>query len=268
MKKIILLMSFLPAFCLAQHITCIYQLKHKTNPHKPDLITENYYLDILEEGSAFRSERERASDSLIERTGLGLGRSPVFNSQLYTLKNLKTRDVQKIIFTNFFNDKYSITIDEKLEWKILPDKKKIADLDCQKATVNYGGRSWTAWFTQSIPVPEGPYVFNGLPGMIVNISDNQSDYSFNLIKTKELEKDNLFAVKKAKAVNWEVFQKIQSDYYTDPFAEIKAMNMKVQAGDEKGNLIPTDLNKIAKQLKKQIKENNNPIELNHKVIYE
>ncbi|WP_294312929.1 GLPGLI family protein [uncultured Chryseobacterium sp.] len=268
MKKTFLLLSLITVFYRAQQITCMYKLMYKANPDKPALTSENFYLDILGEESAFRSERERASDSLIQRTGLGLGRNPVFNSQLYTLKNLKTRDIQKIIFTNFFNDKYSITIDEKLEWKILPDKQKVAGLDCQKATVSYGGRSWTAWFTQSIPVPEGPYVFNGLPGMIVNISDNKSDYSFNLIKMKEFEKDNLFAVKKAKAVNWEVFQKIQSDYYTDPFAEIKARNMKVQAGDEKGNLIPTDLNKITKQLKKQIKENNNPIELNHRVNYD
>lgn len=33
-------------------------------------------------------------------------------------------------------------------------------------------------------------------------------------------------------------------------------------------LIPTDLNKMTKQLKKQIRENNNPIELNHKIDYE
>lgn len=268
MEKIILLLYFLPAFCLAQHITFVYQLKYKANPYKSELVTENYYLDISGAESSFRLERERASDSLIHRTGLGLGRSPVFNSQMYILKNLETRDIQKIIFTNFFNDKYSIIIDEKLDWKILPDKQKIADLDCQKATVNYGGRSWTAWFTQSIPVPEGPYVFNGLPGLIVNISDNQSDYSFSLIKTKEFNKDNFFVARNAQIISWEVFQKIQSDYYSDPFAEIKARNMKIQSGDEKGNPVPTDLNKITKQLKKQIKENNNPIELNHIVNYE
>ncbi|GEN74402.1 GLPGLI family protein [Chryseobacterium hagamense] len=187
---------------------------------------------------------------------------------MYILKNLETREIQKIIFTNFFNDKYSILIDEKLDWKILPDKKKIADLDCQMATVNYGGQNWTAWFTQSLPVPESPYVFNGLPGLIVNISDSQSDYSFSLIKTKEFKKDNLFAVRKVQVISWKDFQKIKTDYYSDPFAEIKARNMKVQSGDEKGNPVPKDLNKLTKQLKKQIRENNNPIELNHKVNYE
>ncbi len=102
----------------------------------------------------------------------------------------------------------------------------------------------------------------------MNISDDQENYSFNLIKIKKLEKDSLFFSKKGTVISWENFEKIQSDYYTDPFAELKARNIKIQSGDEKGNLIPTDLNKMTKQLKKQIRENNNPIELNHKIDYE
>ncbi|MCY1661665.1 GLPGLI family protein [Chryseobacterium sp. SL1] len=269
MKKVFLILGcILSAMMLSQKMTFVYDLKFKPNPNKPDLTTETYYLDVFEKESAFRCERERVSDSMIQRTGLGLGRSPVFNSQIYVVKNLETANIQKVIFMSFFNDKYFINIDENLNWKILSDKKKIEDFECRKATVEYGGRSWIAWFTQSIPIPEGPYIFNGLPGIIVNISDDQENYSFNLIKIKKLEKDSLFFSKKGTVISWENFEKIQSDYYADPFAELKARNIKIQSGDEKGNLIPTDLNKMTKQLKKQIRENNNPIELNHKIDYE
>ncbi len=269
MKKVFLIFGcILSAMMLSQKMTFVYDLKFKPNPNKSDFTTETYYLDVFEKESAFRCERERVSDSMIQRTGLGLGRSPVFNSQIYVVKNLETANIQKVIFMSFFNDKYFIKIDENLNWKILSDKKKIEDFECRKATVEYGGRSWIAWFTQSIPIPEGPYVFNSLPGIIVKISDDQENYSFNLIKIKKLEKDSLFFSKKGTVISWENFEKIQSDYYADPFAELKARNIKIQSGDEKGNLIPTDLNKMTKQLKKQIRENNNPIELNHKIDYE
>jgi GLPGLI family protein len=68
-------------------------------------------------------------------------------------------------------DKYKIKEDKKLEWKILPDQQKIGEYKVQKATTSFGGRDWTAWFTTDIPIQDGPYVFYGLPGLIVKIED-------------------------------------------------------------------------------------------------
>ncbi|MFZ1558862.1 MAG: GLPGLI family protein, partial [Saprospiraceae bacterium] len=47
-----------------------------------------------------------------------------------------------------------------------------------KATTKYGGRKYLAWFTPEIPVMDGPYVFAGLPGLIVRIKDDQDFYIF------------------------------------------------------------------------------------------
>lgn len=249
-----------------QNITFVYELKYKTNLNRNDLITEEYYLDVLGKQSIFRSEKERRSDSLVEKTGYGLGRSSILGNQIYIQKNLISKDITKII-TTLFNDNYSIKINDKLDWIILSDKMKIGDYDCQKAKVNYGGRSWIAWFTQSIPLQDGPYVFNGLPGFIIRISDNQSHYDFSLVKTNNSNKNNMFALRKGKVITWEVFKKMQTDYYSDPYAEIKARNIKFQVGDSNGNKIPMDMKTLTKNLQNQIKENNNSIELNYKVDY-
>ena len=249
-----------------QNITFIYELKYKTNLDKGDYITDEYYLDVLGKQSAFRSEQARYSDSLVEKTGYGLGRSPVLANQIYVQKNLVSMNITKTV-TTLFNDNYSIQINEKLDWQILSDKMKIGEFDCQKATVNYGGRNWIAWFTQSISLQEGPYIFNGLPGLIIKISDDHSEYNFSLLRTKNSNKNNMFVLRKGKEITWEVFKKIQMDYYTDPYAEIKARNIKFQAGDSNGNIIAMDMKTHTKNLQNQIKENNNPIELNHKIDY-
>ncbi len=73
-------------------------------------------------------------------------------------------------------------------WKIYPDTCTINGYLTQKATVNYAGRDWIAWFTTDIPLQEGPYKFKGLPGLILKIYDTQEYYIFefeDIGKTKE-----------------------------------------------------------------------------------
>ena len=56
-------------------------------------------------------------------------------------------------------------------WQILGDTATIQGLACQAAETYYGGRRYVAWFAPSIPIADGPYVFAGLPGLIVKVSD-------------------------------------------------------------------------------------------------
>lgn len=66
------------------------------------------------------------------------------------------------------------------DWQISEEQDSIVGLLCYKATTQYGGRSYTAWFAPSIPIPDGPYVFAGLPGLIIKISDERNWYTFQL----------------------------------------------------------------------------------------
>ncbi len=67
---------------------------------------------------------------------------------------------------------------EKPQWEISDSTKEILGYECMMATADYRGRRWTAWFTPEIPVQEGPWKLCGLPGLILEASDNGNVYHF------------------------------------------------------------------------------------------
>jgi GLPGLI family protein len=75
---------------------------------------------------------------------------------------------------------------EKPQWTLEKDTKEIIDHKCQKATAHFKGRTWTAWYTPEIPVQEGPWKLNGLPGLILEAQDSDNLYHFSAIGLKEI----------------------------------------------------------------------------------
>lgn len=65
-------------------------------------------------------------------------------------------------------------------WQLTNDTATIQGYKSQKATCNFGGRSWIAWFSPEIPYSDGPYKFNGLPGLILKVADTKNHYVFVL----------------------------------------------------------------------------------------
>lgn len=57
---------------------------------------------------------------------------------------------------------------------------KNRNLQLPESNIEIGGRKWAAWFTPDVPLNFGPYKFQGLPGLIVSVSDAKSHYSFML----------------------------------------------------------------------------------------
>src|SRR5699024_4535077 len=55
------------------------------------------------------------------------------------------------------------------EWQVKDSTKTIKDYPVQKATTHFAGRDYVAWFTLDVPIPDGPYLFSGLPGLIVEL---------------------------------------------------------------------------------------------------
>lgn len=69
----------------------------------------------------------------------------------------------------------------EMQWEILPERKVISGYTCQKAITTFRGRTWEAWFTNQIPFSNGPWKFQGLPGLILQVADNQKHYQFTCI---------------------------------------------------------------------------------------
>lgn len=66
----------------------------------------------------------------------------------------------------------------KIDWKINKDTLTFSGLKCQKATANFKGRNWIAWFAPELPFPNGPWKLNGLPGLIVDAYDEKKEVQF------------------------------------------------------------------------------------------
>lgn len=65
-------------------------------------------------------------------------------------------------------------------WTHYDDTKTIEGIECKRATCDYRGRKYEAWYAPSIPISSGPYVFGGLPGLILHIADTEGHYSFTI----------------------------------------------------------------------------------------
>ncbi|PKP34972.1 MAG: hypothetical protein CVU00_04400 [Bacteroidetes bacterium HGW-Bacteroidetes-17] len=184
-------------------------------------------------------------------------------SQQYYLKpNLSAGRFRYTIFKNYPKDK--ITFIEKVidwlkyeeelnlfDWKLLSDTSTIAGYKVQKASCDYGGRSWVAWFSPEIPFNDGPYKFNGLPGLILKIYDTRLHYVFEI---KNIEKPD-----KSTPIELE-----ERDYYqTHKFNYFKAKDSfreNIRSYGEAAGLNKTQLENAVINRSLQ----NNPIELKQK----
>ncbi len=109
------------------------------------------------------------------------------------------------------NPKYLIedTI-PKFDWEIFPEQKIILNYKCKKATCTYNGTLYIAWYTEEIPLPHGPNIFGGLPGVILElISTKWQTVEIAIdIQTQHVE---IVQPAVSKKVSREKFDKIKMD---------------------------------------------------------
>ncbi|RRQ47136.1 GLPGLI family protein [Chryseobacterium sp. SC28] len=203
MKKLFFL--FVTLFCfgkvMSQTDRYIYQTE--VNPDTINLVNmkvETTYLDIKGNQSLFISESKLLQDSL--RTVLrqqentevkkskkdksafpkmpnGKSIQPTF-FDYFIIKNLEDRSVQMV--ENIGSKQVYYQEDRKMDWDISPQTAEFNHYKVQKATMTFGGRNWTAWFAPEIKIPDGPYKFLGLPGLILKLEDDKGDYRFSFVK--------------------------------------------------------------------------------------
>lgn len=168
----------------------------------------------------------------------------------------------KINEDNFFVEETK----PKINWKIFKESKIINGVLCQKATTFFRGRNWLAWFANDYPTQTGPYIFGGLPGIILEIEDLKKEYFFSMISISK-KIDNILFPNKGIKINNQQLNKLYIDYFEDPYRKMKERGV-VNFYDENGNQLPTpDFDKKKIEIQKYIKNNNNPIELDKAIKY-
>lgn len=89
----------------------------------------------------------------------------------------------KLLLSDYISTKLYLINDtlNNFKWKIYKEYKVINKLKCKKATTNFRGRNYVAWFSEDIALQSGPWKFCGLPGLVVKVSDDQSNFTYELI---------------------------------------------------------------------------------------
>lgn len=249
-----------------------YELTYKPNRDSAATEKEMMVLDVAKDESVFIAYKQLEYDSLL--TGgirkarefgaeinkeLMLKKPPLISYRVYKLKD------GNLDFKDFIGMSEYYTYQEKpnLKWKITTEKEKIEIYNVQKATTNFGGRTWIAWFTSEIPIQDGPYKFSGLPGLIVKLEDSDKNFSWNLAGNKKLnqniDSDKMnyleFQMGEAKKIPKTAFLKRLAEYQKSP------MGQMLRSFNEKDIELIKKLKEEETRLIKQISFYNNPIEI-------
>jgi GLPGLI family protein len=288
MKKHLSILLLIVAFVLNAQISAnrfFYELTFKPKQDSTKVEKVMTILDITKDKSLYRDYTLVAQDSIMkiaveemQKSGTFKDLSKTITMPKFGFKVEKEYPSMKETYSDRISSGFTpmqIAYNEQpaFNWKISGEKEKIGDYNTQKATTEYGGRKWTAWFSPDIPFQDGPYKFDGLPGLIVKVEDSGKNYSWLLRGNKKVEnfKELSYAESitpggagKLTIIPRDKFEKTLAEYKKDPFATMRPMLTK-EMMDRK---IPGMDGTIGEMLKKQEKmtrdfydSNNNPIEI-------
>jgi len=156
--------------------------------------------EIVKNDKLTKSINEKDLDNnKSSNTTLNLPQEEIYKNQKDNLY-IRKRD--------FFKEIYLIS--DKLEiynWEIKNDKMKIGEFNCKKAILKTKEGIVTAWFTDEIPISEGPSMYYGLPGMILKL--DASDRNYDLVKIEKIDKKiEIKKPKDGKVISKNEFQKL------------------------------------------------------------
>lgn len=158
-------------------------------------------------------------------------------------------DLRKLMQINVYKERINPE-----DWQLTEETDTVMGLAVQKAVLQFGGRTWEAFFAPELPIADGPYKFNGLPGLILRIQDRTKSWVFEAQDIKEVDqkvvvnnKKDLKVVPIEKKELYSQRRKFQQD------------QVFARQGEGDGGIESAE---NRKQAEERIKKDNNWIELN------
>ena len=272
-KKILMLFSII--FCsivFSQEYSITYNYTFKKDSTNIQFVeNEMMRLDINRKGSVFYSYPKFRYDSIsIEKNKKRENILEADKSKISFFVEKEYPNFNMFYHLSLGRTNYSISDTTKINWQLENDQNTIKGFNVQKATTNFGGRKWIAWYTKDIPIFDGPFKFNGLPGLIVEIEDTKSDHKFEFlaIEKNSTGYSNFYIVNKLKEikVDRDGFKKAWKEYKKDPAKDMKFTLLNSKLGfkvnyDGKDYSV-SDMIRNAEEIERtKIKTNNNFLEL-------
>ena len=208
-------------------------------------ITFNTSLWISKNVSIYKerySTTEKWQEKPTEIVGVDYSRLRNNNEPYLKIDNNK----KEILFFNSISSHIFLIKDNynDLKWNITNETQTIAGYECIKATTNYRGREWIAWFTPQIPLPFGPWKLHGLPGLILETYDITKRFTLKAVKIENMKSDifnidfnTLQAAENKKPITYQQFleRKEEADSNGDKMlSNDKNLEIKIQKEPRSG----------------------------------
>lgn len=110
-------------------------------------------------------------------------------------------------------------------WEIVADSTKtVLGYECIMAITDYHGRKWTAYFAPEIPVQNGPWKLDGLPGLILDAEAEGGQYSFIATGIQQTDKfiGPVYLANDYETTTRKEYLKAERDFLDNPLGKINA----------------------------------------------
>lgn len=173
-----------------------YSLSIIQNESKYEMIKEHIRF------KEFSSEKEGEDSKTTKKTNIKIEGIEIY-------KNFSTNNFLKK--QSMGSKTYLISDElENLNWILKTEKQKIGNFNCKKAILKTDEGITIAWYTDEIPLNEGPSMYYGLPGLIIKIE--ASDRNYELIKFEKINEPlEIIKPKNGISINSLDFKKITNN---------------------------------------------------------
>ncbi|MEG0518583.1 MAG: GLPGLI family protein [Bacteroidales bacterium] len=230
--------------------TCIYSISYRYKYYEREDKKIPYFdhcmLDIGNRISSYYSLYTDQMDSIMynnrKRGSMGIDPRTELN------KKYKLNSTEKGIYDDYyknFPNKGELTVSTGImsteyiynepspvmNWKITGGTDSIIlGYPCNKADLLFRGRSYVAWFTPQIPINNGPWKFQGLPGLILKVTESNGYFEWEITEIQNTPKKPIYVyahngVKHKKCTRLELL-KILRLLWQDPIAFQISTGMK------------------------------------------
>ena len=144
----------------------------------PNYLNDSAYVKNSKYGYRVKVTQENGQEILDEFFQLRKNDLPSI-SRIKLTKNYKEKKINSWL-NGYISYNYKFTDDIISDWEMTGKSDTLMGMLVYQAKTNYGGRIYNAWYAPEIPISDGPYVFSGLPGLIIKIADEKDWYVFQL----------------------------------------------------------------------------------------
>ena len=175
---------------------CVYEHSNY-DPFFDETRIVDWILEIGRKASRYGNYNEYRLDSIFAADYNGKPTYDEFDEVYKKVGSCSLTETLKILNENklnhyegIFGDYYVYTEElPAFDWKISNETDEICGYRCRKATAEFRGRTWDAWYAEEIQISNGPLKFGGLPGLILKIEDEKKEHIFEAIQLRKSNKD-------------------------------------------------------------------------------